>query len=99
MIHDKKSVRNLAVAVAVAITLSLFPQIAGATYYYVNTYEDSLAIDKKCSLREAIRAASIKYAVDTCPAGSGTWDNQLMLKASILSREWIIVPSAILQRS
>jgi CSLREA domain-containing protein len=37
----------------------------------VTTTPDELTNNAKCSLREAVRAANLHKAVDTCPAGIG----------------------------
>lgn len=45
--------------------------IAQAALITVTTLVDEVAINGECSLREAIRAANLDAAVDTCAAGSG----------------------------
>lgn len=44
---------------------------ANATVIVVATVSDAIAVDNRCTLREAIQAANTDTQVDTCPAGFG----------------------------
>ena len=49
----------------------LSPDVAHAATIVVTSTGDGIAEDGRCSLREAVRAANLDKAVDSCPAGSG----------------------------
>jgi CSLREA domain-containing protein len=48
------------------------PSAMRAATITVTTTDDQLSPDGNCSLREAIRAANARVAVDACPAGNGS---------------------------
>ena len=72
--HRQSFVRAVAAGAVLALLLGAFaapPLALAAGPIGITTTTDSLAVDGACSLREAIRAANLDQAVDTCPAGRG----------------------------
>jgi CSLREA domain-containing protein len=53
------------------VAFLIFGQASHAAIITVTTTEDEVAVNGRCSLREAIRAADSDATVDACPAGSG----------------------------
>jgi CSLREA domain-containing protein len=51
----------------------------------VTTFDDNLANNNDCSLREAIQAANTDSSIDACPAGNGADDIKLLAGTYILS--------------
>jgi CSLREA domain-containing protein len=72
-----KIVINAGIASLIAFGAASFSGIrsiksAQSAVITVNTFDDEVADDGNCSLREAIRAANLDMPVDACPAGTGT---------------------------
>ena len=69
----------LAASVAAGVLLYALPaqSVPSGTTITVNTSTDEDNTDGDCSLREAIKAANTNLAVDACPAGSGSGEDEI----------------------
>ena len=71
----------LAASVAAGVLLYAPPAqaqgVPSGTTITVNTSTDEDNTDGDCSLREAIKAANTNLAVDACPAGSGSGEDEI----------------------
>ncbi len=80
--HVRPVTRLLSVLVFALMFMTVMPiHVAQAATITVTTTTDELNNDGDCSLREAVRAANLDLAVDTCPAGSGA--DSITLRAGI----------------